>query len=210
VLAIRLKSVGPENPGTLLAQEDVADLLLKQGRNQEAEQLQRETLAVQLRVLGSEHPNTLLSQAHLAGILIGEKKYSEAEKIARESFQVELKALGQQNPVTLNTMRKLGRAMAYTDRYPEARKLFLDLIDMQNASGGKGNRWSAWYGLACVAMAANRPDDALQYLREAIDRGYKNTDRLIADDDLKNLRANPGFQQLIAELRHPQEKAQTQ
>jgi tetratricopeptide (TPR) repeat protein len=193
-----------------LAQEDVADLLLKQGRNQEAEQMQRDTLAVQLRVLGPQHPNTLLSQAHLAGILIAEKKYTEAEKIARESFQVELKALGQQNPVTLNTMRKLGRAMAYTDRYPEARKLFLDLIDTQNASGGKGNRWSAWYGLACVAMAANRPDDALQYLREAIDHGYRNTDRLIADDDLKNLHANPRFQQLVAQLRRPQEKVQTQ
>ena len=210
VLAIRLKSVGPENPGTLLAQEDVADLLLKQGRNQEAEQMQRDTLAVQLRVLGPQHPNTLLSQAHLAGILIAKKKYTEAEKISRESFQVELSALGPQNPVTLNTMRKLGRAMAYTDRYPEARKLFLDLIDRQNASGGKGNRWSAWYGLACVAMAANRPDEALQYLREAIDHGYKNTDRLIADDDLKDLRANPRFQQLVAELRRPQEKVQTQ
>jgi serine/threonine protein kinase len=210
VLALRLKSVGPENPGTLLAQEDVADLLLKQGRNEEAEQLQRDTLAVQLRVLGPEHPNTLVSQAHLAGILIAEKKYTEAEKIARESFQVELKVLGQQNPVTLNTMRKLGRAMAYTDRYPEARKLFLDLIDTQNEPGAKGNRWSAWYGLACVAMAAGRPDDALQYLREAIDRGYKNTDRLIADDDLKSLRANPRFQKLVAELRRPQEKVQSQ
>jgi serine/threonine protein kinase len=210
VLAIRLKSVGPENPGTLLAQEDVADLLSKQGRNQEAEQMQRDTLAVQLRVLGPEHPNALLSQSHLAGILIAEKKYTEAEKIARESFQVALKALGQQNPVTLNTMRKLGRAMAYSGRYPEARKLFLDLIDAQKEPGGKGNRWSAWYGLACVAMAADRPDEALQYLREAIKRGYKNTDRLIADDDLKNLRANPRFQQLVAELRRPQEKTATQ
>ena len=210
VLAIRLRSVGPENPGTLLAQVDVSDLLQKQGRNPEAEQMQRDTLAVQLRVLGPEHPNTLVSQAHLAGILMAEKKYAEAEQIARESYQVELKALGQQNPVTLNTMRKLGRAMAYTDRYPEARKLFLDLINTQNQSGGKGNRWSAWYGLACVAMAANRPDDALQYLREAIDRGYKNTDRLITDDDLKNLRANPRFQQLIAELRRPPEKVQIQ
>jgi serine/threonine protein kinase len=210
VLAIRLRSVGPESPSTLLAQEDVADLLLKQGRDQEAEQMQRDTLSVQLRVLGPQHPNTLVSEAHLAGILIAEKKYIEAEKITRDSFQIELKTLGPQNPVTLNTVRKLGRAMAYTDRYAEARKLFLDLIDAQNAAGGKGNRWSAWYGLACVAMAANRPDDALQYLREAVDHGYKNTDRLIADDDLRNLRANPRFQQLVAELRRPPKPVQIQ
>jgi hypothetical protein len=33
---------------------------------------------------------------------------------------------------------------------------------------------------------------------------------LITDDDLKNLRANPRFQQLIAELRRPPEKVQIQ
>ena len=48
-----------------------------------------------------------------------------------------------------------------------------------------------WYAFACVAAAANRPDDALQYLREAINRGYKDADALMADDDLKNLRPNP-------------------
>ncbi len=201
VLAIRLRSVGPESPSTLLAKEDVADLLLKQGRNQDAELMQREALAVQLRVLGPEHPNTVLSESHLAGILIAEKKYPEAERIARENFQLAIKALGPQNPVTLHTMRKLGIAMAYTDRYPEARQMFLDLIEAQSASGAKGNRWSAWYGLACVAMAANRPDDALQYLRGAVEHGYKNTDRLITEDDLRNLRSNPRFQRLVAELR---------
>jgi hypothetical protein len=30
-------------------------------------------------------------------------------------------------------------------------------------------------------LAANHPDDALQYLREAINRGYKDADGLMAD-----------------------------
>jgi hypothetical protein len=49
-------------------------------------------------------------------------------------------------------------------------------------------------------LAANHPDDALQYLREAINRGYKDADGLMADPDLEKLRPNSNFQQLVAEL----------
>jgi hypothetical protein len=51
-----------------------------------------------------------------------------------------------------------------------------------------------------VAAAANRPDDAIQYLREAINRGYEDEDGLMADD-LKSLRQNPHVQQMVAALR---------
>jgi hypothetical protein len=61
-----------------------------------------------------------------------------------------------------------------------------------------------------VAETANRPDDALQYLQEAVNRGYKNADGLMADDDLKKLHSNPRFQQLVAELKHPPPKVQAQ
>jgi len=68
----------------------------------------------------------------------------------------------------------------------------------------------AWYSFACVATAANHPDDALQYLHEAINRGYKDADGLMADNDLKNLRHNPHFQDLIAELKRAPTRVQTQ
>jgi len=37
-------------------------------------------------------------------------------------------------------------------------------------------------------------------LQEAIDRGHRGADQLAADEDLKNLRSNPRFQQLVADL----------
>ncbi len=100
--------------------------------------------------------------------------------------------------------------MAYNHRYSEAAKLFRDVIDKENNSEGQENRWSVWYSFACVAAAADQPDDALQYLREAINRGYTGADGLTADDDLKNLRHNPRFQELMAALRHPRTKVQSQ
>ena len=59
-------------------------------------------------------------------------------------------------------------------------------------------------------LAANHPDDALQYLREAINRGYKDADVQMADPDLEKLRPNPNFQQLVAELKTHARKSSAQ
>jgi hypothetical protein len=91
--------------------------------------------------------------------------------------------------------------MAFSDQYAEASKLFRDVIEEGNNSTTQGNRWSAWYRFACMAAEAKHPDDALQYLKEAIKRGFKNADGLLVDENLKNLRGNADFQQLVAELK---------
>jgi eukaryotic-like serine/threonine-protein kinase len=200
-LAIRLRVLGPENLDTLRSKNNLADMLDKEGRVLEAEELQRETLATQVRVLGPENPNTLMSQSNLAGTLVQEGHYSEAEKIARETLEVDIRSLGPQHPNTLDAMLQLGKSMAYTHRYPEATKLFRDAIEKGNNSKGQGDAFSVWYNFACVALAANHPDDALQYLHEAISRGYQDVDSMIADDNLKGLHQNPRFQDLVAQLK---------
>ena len=58
-----------------------------------------------------------------------------------------------------------------------------------------------WYAFACVAAAAGHADDAFQFLHEAINRGYKNADGLMADDDLKSLRRDSRFQLIVNTLR---------
>jgi hypothetical protein len=59
-------------------------------------------------------------------------------------------------------------------------------------------------------LAANHPDDALQYLREAINREYQDADGLMADPDLEKLRPNSNFQQLVAELKTHARKSSAQ
>ena len=203
-LAIRLRLLGPEHSETLLAQENLVDLLVKEGHYHEAEQLQRETLATQIRILGPEDPNTLGSQSNLAAILIPEGRYAEAEKIARETLAVENRKLGPLHPDALQTMQQLATALADTHRYAEASEMFrnvIDLVDKDNGDRKQGNRWTAWYDFACVAAASNHPEDALKYLNEAIQRGFKDADSLMADEDMKNLYRSARFKKLVAELR---------
>jgi tetratricopeptide (TPR) repeat protein len=209
-LAIQVQTLGPENPSTLLTRSNLADVLLDEGNTHEAEKLQRETLASMVRSPGPKHPDTLLCQTNLAKVLIREGHYPEAERTARDAFEQLLRSPGPQHPYTVDALQELGEALAYTHRYAEASKLFRDVIEKQKTSTGKGDHFSVWYSFACVAETANRPDDALQYLQEAVNRGYKNADGLMADDDLKKLHSNPRFQQLVAELKHPPPKVQAQ
>ena len=209
-LAIQSRTLGPEYPDTLGSQVNLADLLLTEGHVHDAEKLQRETLDARRRVLGPGNPLTLRTQSFLAEILIREGHYAEAEKLARQAFEVQVRSPGPQNPQTLYTLLQMGRTMALSHRYAEAKNLFQEAIEKGGDSGRQENRWLAWYNLACVAEAANHSDDALQYLREAVNRGYKNADGLMADENLKSLRQNPRFQALVAELRRPPTKVQAQ
>ena len=163
--------------------------------------LQRETLAVQLRVLGPADPDTLISQSNLAGILVREHRFEEAEKLASDTLDAQSNKLGPGHPDTVDTLRILGKAMAYRDRYAEASTLFRNTIDRLGSGADQGNNWSVWYAFACVAAAAGRFDESLGYLREAVNRGYKDADGLLAEEDLKELRRNPQFMELTGTLR---------
>jgi serine/threonine protein kinase len=199
-LDIRLRTLGPDHPDTLRAAHNVEEVVFKEGHLQEAEQLQRETLQTQLRILGPENPDTLQSESILASILIDEGDSAEAETIARRAFDVRVHNLGPQHTDTLETLAQLGKAMAHDGHYPEASKLYHDILDKQDNTG-QGNVWYAWYGFASVAAAGSRFSEAVQYLREAINHGYKDADGMMADDDLKSLRTNESFQELVAALK---------
>lgn len=199
-LSVTTRTLGPEHPSALRFQSNLAGLFYKQGQLAEAEKLQETTLLTQLRVLGPNDPDTLATQSGLARTLLRERRYQEAEKAARKCYDAQLVALGPGHPDTLAALQLLGTAMAYRHRYPEAAKLFQDVIDKSGNSGEKDSNFQVWYSFACVATAADRPTEALQYLQEAVRRGYKDGNGLITDDDLRGLRHNPDFHALAASL----------
>ena len=56
-------------------------MLGHQGKYQEAEEINRQTLASMQTVLGERHPDTLTSMSDLALVLGRQGKYQEAEEI---------------------------------------------------------------------------------------------------------------------------------
>ncbi len=208
-MAVRTQLLGPEHHDTLVSKFNLSIALSKEGHTFEAEKLQREALTTQIRAQGAEHRNSLEMQTYLAETLIQERKYAEAERLARSTYEAQVRILGLQHSDTVETLRQLARALALTHRYDEASKMFRDAIEKDTNSPAQGNHFELWYAFACSAIAANHPDEALQYLREAIGRGYKDADALMADDDLRNLHPNPRFQQLVAQLKYQPTRIQT-
>ena len=209
-LEIFSRTEGAEYAETLRIKINLAKALCYEGHLSVAERMLRETISSAVRVSGPESPLALLSQGELAMVLNREGRYAEAEPLARKTVDGYRSAQGAQYPDWLDALTQLGMALAHNHRYPEATNLFRDATAKQSDSGGRGNQWQAWYAFASVAVAANRTDDALQYLREAVDRGYKDVNGMVADDDLKSLRPNPKFQQLVAEIRTTARKSSAQ
>jgi hypothetical protein len=58
-------------------------VLDRQGKYEEAEAMNRQTLGLYQTVLGREHPSTLTSMSNLAGVLDRQGKYEEAEAMNR-------------------------------------------------------------------------------------------------------------------------------
>jgi eukaryotic-like serine/threonine-protein kinase len=207
-LAIFSRTLGPDHPSTLMCELNLTRGLRSEGQLQEAERMQRQILATQIRAHGAEYPDTLLAESELAKTFFLERRYAEAEKLAQDTFDIQLRKLGPRHRDVLDTLQRLGMAMALNHHYPQAKLLFTDVIDKARGAQGSGNPWYVWYAFACTAAVSNHADDALGYLQEAADRGLKDADGLATDDDLKDLRRNPRFQQFIAELRAPTASAQ--
>ena len=200
-LDIRMRTLGAEHASTMITKLNLASVLLLEGHTQEAEKLQRDTLTTQSRVLGPENPDTWLSQTDLARTFIHEHRYAEAEKLARESFDRQHAKLGPEHSDTLDSLQVLATAIALNHHYDEANKLFQDTMKEADSSNGPKDPATAWYMFARMAAYSGHTDDALHYLHEAVKGGFNSANELVNDDDLKSLRANPGFQQIVAQLR---------
>jgi eukaryotic-like serine/threonine-protein kinase len=200
-LDIRRRVLGSENPDTLLSVNNLASDLRSEGQYAEAEKLDRETLDIRRRVLPSEHPYTLISMDNLATDLRSEGQYAEAEKLDRELFDARRRAHGPEDPESLASLELEAIDLSHEGRYGDASNLYREAIQSARNASPAELLAVAWYNFACGAAIAGRRSEALQYLSNAVDSGYKRADAIAADTDLKSLHGDARFDALIARAR---------
>jgi len=74
-----------------------------------------------------------------------------------------------------------------------------DQSKMVEGGGSREQRVEINYYIAQTFASAGKEEQALIYLRKAMDEGFKDRKRLIEDKDFAVLRTTPKFQQLLAE-----------
>jgi non-specific serine/threonine protein kinase/serine/threonine-protein kinase len=202
ILEVSRRVRGPDHPDTVHAMGGLASDLANEGQYAEAEALTREVIAIERRVFGPEHPETLIMMSNLAQDLTREGRYDDAVQLFAETLAIDRRVLGPEHPQTLQNLQWEAGALSREGQYGEAQVLFREAIQMARKANQRGVLVNALYNFACAAARTGHRDEAFTYLAQAMDSGFTAAAAMSADDDLKPLRGDPRFEDLVAKARH--------
>ena len=122
------RSLGPEHPGTLTIQHDLARWTGEAGDPAEARDQYAVLLPVHERVLGPEHPDTLTARSNLAYYIGRAGDAAGARDQFAALLPVRERVLGPEHPHTLNTRINLARWTGEAEDAAGARDQFAALL----------------------------------------------------------------------------------
>ncbi|KAI9787304.1 MAG: hypothetical protein M1816_007652, partial [Peltula sp. TS41687] len=106
---------------------NLATVLSKQGRYQEAEKIYRQVLDAREKQHGPEHLDTLRSLSNLAYVLSSQGRYQEVEKILRQALE---------RLHTLNSLNNLAYVLSSQGKYQEAEKIHRRVLEAREKQLG--------------------------------------------------------------------------
>ncbi len=140
---------------------------------------------------------------NLGAIYDSAKDYKAAERMYREAIKI--------SPRDARVLLNLGTTLLFEQKYKKGWEAYQEALAIDphlltNLSGPQVDDptsvrqlGATSYFRAMGCARAGQTDCAIQYLRKALDEGFVNTKKLAADNDFASLRANPSFQQLLAQ-----------
>jgi len=150
-LAIYEKALGPEQPDTATAANNLALLLKTQGNYAEAEPLYRRALAIREKALGPEHPATASSLNNLAELYRTQGRNQEAEPLHRRALAIREKALGPEHPDTATSLNNLALLLNDRGKSAEAEPLYRRALAIREKALGPAHPNTA-NSLHCLAF----------------------------------------------------------
>jgi tetratricopeptide (TPR) repeat protein len=151
-------------------QNEIADLLVAEGKYSEADKIFRSVIAARSSALGPEHPDTLDSRHRLIYALTRQTKYAEAENEARQVLKLREKVLGREHVDTVVSRYNLADTLVDQGKYPEAEELYRGVIRLYKRMFGADHprTLSARVGLATTLGAQGKNAEAEALYREII------------------------------------------
>lgn len=119
------------------------------------------------------------------------KKNREIENaIAHYNLALNLK------PDSKEAMEKLGLAYAMQGKYDKSLAYFRKLVLIEP------EKPTHYYNMACLLSLQNKIHESIEFLRTAIEKGYRNVDQIETDEDLNNIRTSIGYQKLTQQIKY--------
>ncbi|MBV1860267.1 MAG: serine/threonine-protein kinase [Nannocystaceae bacterium] len=119
-LELVLSNYSARHPNVGLTRNNLAQILRKQGRLQDAQVEQAAANAIFESSLGPTHPVTLTGNDRIAAILLEDEQYERAYAVLRTTLPALERAVGPSHPQVAATSTNLGLALDGLHRYAEA------------------------------------------------------------------------------------------
>jgi len=116
-------SIGCEHPYTLTSMGNLATTYLRQGKLNEAAELQEKVLKARKTIPGEDHPDTLTSMDNLAVTYSRQGKLNEAAELQEKVRKATKTILGEDHPDTLTSMNNLASTYLRQGKLNEATEL---------------------------------------------------------------------------------------
>ena len=136
-LQIYKEQLGEEEIDTLERMLGCANLLYRQDRHDEAEQLASKAVEVSRRTFGEEHPMTLDAMIVLAMQLREDGRGDKADPIFAKVFEIRRRILGEDDVLTAAAMAHVALTHSGKGHYDIAEQMFVKIVEIRRCIKGE-------------------------------------------------------------------------
>ena len=154
-----------------LASNNLAQLLQRTNRLEEAEPLMRRALEISEATCGAQHPIVAIRLNNLANLLHDTNRIGEAEPMMRRALAIAETAFGKRHSAVATRLNNLATLLRDTNRVEEAEPLMRRALEIDAVTLGKQHPTVAirLNNLATVLMDTNRIEEAEPLMRRALE-----------------------------------------
>jgi tetratricopeptide (TPR) repeat protein len=206
VLEVRSARLGPRDPTTLTAMNDLAMDYRAAGRLDRALPLLEEVFELQKASLGPDHADTLAGMNNLAGVYEAQGKLDRSLPLQEEVFRRSQAKLGPDDADTLVVMGNLAEGYRMAGRLDKAIPLMEETLTLKRSKFGADHPYTlvtmtnlaaAYYNAGKMELALPLFEETLKVKRAKL--GSDHPETLVSMNDLATgYRAAKKFEQSVA------------
>jgi serine/threonine protein kinase/tetratricopeptide (TPR) repeat protein len=194
-LAIKEKVLGPQHPDVAAALNNLGVMFWYMGRYDESKAYYERTLAIREKALGPDHPEvaSVLMNIALAVRLAG--NHEAAYPLLERAASIVEKTRDPNSAQLANILIELATLYGSHGRHSEAASFYERSLETFRKSTGLDHPDVA-FSQACYFAVVGQRDKAVQYLKHAVELGYRAS--LRRHPDLDSLHGLPEYEALAA------------
>ena len=164
---------GPDDPGTLAAQSDLANAYLAAGRIADAIDLDERVLAESERILGPDDRRTVDARSYLASAFRDAGRLEDALPLFERALNDSERILGPDHDGTLSALNNLALTYESLGDMEKAINLYKTGLSRVQSSGASSNKPIFENNLAMAHLNVGSPDEAITLFNSAIADGER-------------------------------------